>query len=226
MPAIVGKEWGLRTALAKHFVETTILRQYRELVQWQSVTGQTAQIDSGYLGQHLVSLLTGTPGIGVGGRGKGFDLEDGSEVKVASALGGVDIPRWNNQLSDNEAVRRYLSRPRIFFVLLDTLQRENPFPIRVRVWCVRPRKDAAFSGLVSRWAGHASSRNFQLHPPCWTSSNVTTNNDGNLGLPLIFHAQQLEIGDVDFMEILHANERSKASIATQRGLPGTPRRRS
>lgn len=43
-----------RKALAKSFIENVVLAQYRQLTGWQEVTRQTSQIDSGYLGQHLV----------------------------------------------------------------------------------------------------------------------------------------------------------------------------
>lgn len=53
-----------RKALAKSFIENVILAQYHQLTGWQKVTHQTAQLDSGYLGQHMVSLISGTPGRG------------------------------------------------------------------------------------------------------------------------------------------------------------------
>ena len=49
------------------------------MLKWAKITGQSSQLDAGYIAQHLVSLLTGKRGIGW--RGKGLDLEDGSEEK-------------------------------------------------------------------------------------------------------------------------------------------------
>jgi hypothetical protein len=90
------------------------------------VTQQTAQLDSGYLGQHLVSLISGTPGRGAGSRGKGHDLVDGSEIKTASALGGVDAPRWNHSSFGNpKNVDAYLESKYIYFVLFDTETRHE-----------------------------------------------------------------------------------------------------
>ena len=199
--AISSQDAGTRLALVKQFIESVILAQYRQLVQWQSVTGQSSQLDSGYLGQQLVSLLTGIPG--VGRRGKGLDLADGSEVKAASSLSGIDVPRWNNQIGTAPKRARYLGLPTIHFVLFDTMKAGEPIPLRVRVWRVVPAEDPAFKAVIETWASSASSGNFQLHPPCWKNSDVATNNAGNLSLPLMFSAQQKIIGDIDYMEITH-----------------------
>ena len=177
--------------------------QYRQLVRWQHITGQSAQIDSGYLGQHLVSLVSGLPGRGRGSRGKGADLVDGSEIKIASTLGGVDKPRWNNKLDTPEAVATYLKNPAIYFGLFDTLGKGEDFPVRVRVWIVEPPEDAVFRNTVRTWAAKRTSGNFQLHPPCWSDSDVATNQSGNVVLPLAFRARQLDIQGVDYLEVEH-----------------------
>lgn len=192
-----------RKALAKSFIENVVFAQYRQLTGWQNVTQQTSQIDSGYLGQHLVSLVTGIPGRGRGSRGKGHDLVDGSEIKDASTLGGVDKPRWNHaNFRDPNKIQAYLQNPFIYFVLFDTPAKTEPFPLRIRVWRVAPKTDKAFAGVVTRWAAKQSSGNFQLHPPCWDiDSSIATNECGNLELPLVFRAVQREIEGVDFMDI-------------------------
>lgn len=179
-----------------------VLAQYRQLTGWQNVTQQTAQLDSGYLGQHLVSLISGTPGRGPGSRGKGHDLADGSEIKAASALGGIDKPRWDHSsFGKPENVAAYLRSKFIYFVLFDTTKRYEEFPLRIRVWRVAPRTDAAFSVVVKTWAAGTSSGNFQLHPPCWKDGSLVTNTCGNIEMPLIFEAIQQEIDGVDFMGI-------------------------
>jgi len=193
----------VRRGLAKSFIEDAVIGQYRQLVRWQHITGQSAQIDSGYLGQHLVSLLTGKPGRGRGSRGKGADLADGSEIKIASTLGGVDKPRWNNKLDTPEAVTTYLENPAIYFGLFDTLEKGEDFPVRVRVWIVEPLTDEVFCNTVTTWAAKPSSGNFQLHPPCWSDSDVATNQSGNVALPLAFRAIQLDIEGVDYLEVEH-----------------------
>ena len=193
----------VRRGLAKSFIEDAVIGQYRQLVRWQHITGQSAQIDSGYLGQHLVSLVSGKAGLGRGSRGKGADLRDGSEVKIASTLGGVDKPRWNNKLSTPEAVATYLKNPAIYFGLFDTVDKGQDFPVRVRVWIVEPAKDEVFCNVVMTWAGKRTSGNFQLHPPCWSNSDVATNQSGNVVLPLAFRAIQLDIEGVDYLEVEH-----------------------
>ena len=117
-----------------------MIGQYRQLVRWQHITGQSAQIDSGYLGQHLVSLVSGIPGRGRGSRGsrgKGADLADGSEIKMASTLGAIDVPRWNNTLSTAEAVETYLNNPAIYFGLFDTLEKGVDY-LEVEHWDPNP----------------------------------------------------------------------------------------
>lgn len=192
-----------REALSKSFIENVVLAQYHQLTGWQKVTQQSAQLDSGYLGQHLVSLISGTPGRGAGSRGKGHDLVDGSEIKAASALGGIDAPRWNHaSFWKPQKVSEYLRSPFVYFVLFDTVTRYEEFPLRLRVWRVAPRSDPAFSRVVQNWAAGKSSGNFQLHPPCWREGSKVTNEAGNLTLPLIFEAVQREIEGVDFMDIV------------------------
>lgn len=192
-----------RKALAKSFIENVVLAQYHQLTGWQKVTQQTAQLDSGYLGQHLVSLISGTPGRGAGSRGKGHDLVDGSEIKAASALGGIDAPRWNHSsFGTPKNVATYLRTKFVYFVLFDTAVRHEEFPLRLRVWRVAPHTDSAFSNVVTTWSAGRTSGNFQLHPPCWREGSRVTNESGNLKLPLIFEAIQREIEGVDFMDIV------------------------
>ena len=47
--AITGQDCQTRLALSKQFIKSVIFNQYRQLVSWNSVTGQSSQIDSGYL---------------------------------------------------------------------------------------------------------------------------------------------------------------------------------
>jgi MamI restriction endonuclease len=201
-----------RTALAKSFIENVVFAQYRQLTGWQQVTQQSAQLDSGYLAQHLVSLVSGTPGRGPGSRGKGDDLLDGSEIKAASTIGAIDVPRWNHSnLGRKDKVKAYLANPYVYFVLFDTAVRGEVFPLRIRVWRVAPQRDQAFATVVKTWTAGKSSGNFQLHPPCWKAESVARNESGNLSLPLIFEAVQREIEGVDFMDIAVWNPRAGKS---------------
>lgn len=202
-----------RKALAKSFIENVVLAQYHQLTEWQKVTRQTAQLDSGYLGQHLVSLISGTPGRGAGSRGRGDDLIDTSEIKSASALGGIDQPRWNHSnFKSKDKIDDYLSSKFVYFVLFDTAKRYEEFPLRLRVWRVKPKSDPAFVRVVRSWArAPTRSSNFQLQPPRWQEGSRVTNLGGNLKLPLIFEAVQREIEGVDFMDIVRWNLRAAKS---------------
>ena len=50
--------------------------QRATLVKWQNITGQSAQVDTGYIAQHMASLVLQIPGQGF--KGKGVDVEDGT----------------------------------------------------------------------------------------------------------------------------------------------------
>src|SRR5260221_4340942 len=53
-----------RIRLASELVTDLFLGTRDKLLKWVPFTGQSAQVDSGYIAQHLVSLVTGIPGIG------------------------------------------------------------------------------------------------------------------------------------------------------------------
>jgi MamI restriction endonuclease len=168
------------------------------LVKWSQVTGQSAQIDTGYIAQHLASLVLQTPGQGF--KGKGVDLSDGSEVKSASIVSGIDRPRWNHNMgtaADDEKrkVKRtktkgfvYLNEtPFLFYVLFDRVHDEVGAPtsqLRVRGWCVNARSDEAWRSLISRYlaARHGNTYNLQLHPPVGYDDSIVVNELGNLDL--------------------------------------------
>lgn len=102
---------------AEELLQELFLDYRRIMKKWAEKTGQGAQLDSGYIAQHLVSLLIGKRGCGW--RGKGLDLEDGSEVKSACIVDGVDVPRWNHNLISSGKIRQWLAAPAIYYVLFD-----------------------------------------------------------------------------------------------------------
>ena len=73
-------------------IQEQILDQRDKLRFWRNVTKQAAQIDTGYIAQHLISLITSIPGGGM--RGKGDDLADGSEVKSANFIDSSATARY------------------------------------------------------------------------------------------------------------------------------------
>jgi hypothetical protein len=58
------------------------VRLRRDLQQWASVTHQTPQPRMGYVGQHLVSVVTGYPGGRSGARGDDLKLPDGGVAEI------------------------------------------------------------------------------------------------------------------------------------------------
>ena len=95
-------------------------------------------------------------------------------------------------------------------VLLDTTIKGGDI-LRCRVWSVRPNDDANFMNILLAWTrdndekvarGEKSKTNLQLHPPRWEKAvdNITTNNMGNLRLPLVYHSEQLNIPGILVME--------------------------
>jgi hypothetical protein len=167
------------------------LDQRHVFTKWARITNQSAQLDSGYIAQHLISLLTGIKGIHR--RGKGLDLGDGSEVKCANSVDGVDVPRWNRDFRRLGKVDEWLRAPRIYYVLFDTMENDR---VRVRVWVVNPSLDVAYQTVINRWRSKRSSGNFQIHPPVGRDDNIGTNLCGNLELPLMLLATESDDGTV------------------------------
>jgi hypothetical protein len=137
-----------RKNLAARLLQEMFVDHRKVMLRWAEVTGQSAQLDSGYIAQHLISVLTGKRGSGW--RGKGLDLEDGSEVKSASIVEGVDVPRWNHNFSSPAKVDEWLAAPTIYYVLFDMVERDTP-RVRVRIWAVTPAVDEPYKTVLQRW---------------------------------------------------------------------------
>lgn len=152
-----------------------VIEQRENLHFFRELTFQPAQIDTGYIAQHLVSLVTRIPGGGF--RGKGDDLEDGSEVKSANFLDSMDArgavaPRWNFTCNDVDQMKAFLAYPAIYLVSMDTNSSEN---FRFRVWKINPREHTILKARYEEWmrvlgypkleADDRKAVNFQLFPP-------------------------------------------------------------
>ena len=186
---------GKRRDMAERFLAEMFIESYKAMVKWAAATGQSAQLDCGYLGQHLVSIVTGIPG--TGRRGKGDDLADGSEVKTASSVGGEDIPRWNHGFTSPEKVDEWLAASNVFYVCFDEVKKRGSGLLRFRVFRVRAPLDVAYQESLRRWRDIPSrSTNYQLHPPIHGDSNLATNESGNLLLPKIYHAEVQPDGEL------------------------------
>ena len=164
-----------RGVLALQLLQEQVVDQRQKLHYWRSITNQPAQIDTGYVAQHLVSLVTGVEGAGM--RGKGEDLADGSEVKSANFLDALDrrgacAPRWNLMANDVRTMENLLHRPAIYLVSLDL---NGPGLFRARLWCLYPGMHLAFRGRYVEWMEKLGKpkledprrpyANFQLFPP-------------------------------------------------------------
>ena len=181
----------LNDLLVDFFVE-----QWRTLLKWAGLTGQSSQVDTGYIAQHIASILLGQPGQGF--KGKGLDLLDGSEVKSAAIISGVDRPRWNHNMGtlaqDVERQTKgrlttseeYLSSPNVFYLLFDRVIDADgtglPLVLRVRGWCVNGLEDYGWRDLVLRYLDTRSAKkyNLQLHPPVGYDDDIVVNTLGNL----------------------------------------------
>jgi hypothetical protein len=191
-----------RVALLEELISDFFGSQRAALLKWAILTGQSAQVDTGYIAQHMASVVLGEPGQGF--KGKGLDLVDGTEVKSASIVSGVDRPRWNhnmNTIEQDEARRAkgqkpasdaYLTAPSIFYVLFDRVVSDEVDPdgltiLRVRAWCVDSRHDEAWRAAVEAFLDSRKSNpkryNFQLHPPVGYDDDIVVSEiAGNLDL--------------------------------------------
>lgn len=171
----------LKRLITKLLIEQVIL-QRNNLHFFRELTFQPAQIDTGYIAQHLVSLVTKIPGGGF--RGKGDDLADGSEVKSANFLDSMDArgavaPRWNFTCNDIGQMLSFLKYPMIYLVSMDKNESNN---FRFRVWGINPREHVILKNRYEEWmsvlgypkleSDDRKAVNFQLFPP----RNKTTDN--------------------------------------------------
>lgn len=181
------------------------------LQKWAALTGQTAQVDTGYIAQFVASIVLKEPGQGF--RGKGDDLADGSEVKSAAIISGVDRPRWNHNMGTpaQDAVRRqkgkplaideYLGSPYLFYLLADRAASDThrPRAIRIRGWLIDASLDQAWRDLLLRYQAQKSEGqyNLQLHPPVAYDDDIVVNTLGNLDFAdvLVFDARVLRSAD-------------------------------
>jgi hypothetical protein len=187
-----------RLSLLEALFVDFFVEQWRVLLKWAALTGQSAQVDTGYIAQHVASLVLAEPGQGF--KGKGVDLLDGTEVKSAAILSGVDRPRWNHNLGtlaqDRARAARtppqpptwseYLDVPTAFYLLFDRVVSQPPdantLVLRVRAWCVDAQADAAWRELLTRFVDQRSEGqyNLQLHPPVGYDDDLVVNTLGNL----------------------------------------------
>ena len=135
---------------------------------WASITKQTAQARMGYIGQHLVSVVTGFPGGRSGARGKDLVLPNGefAEIKTCyrvdqlgrcntcgaavssielecSSCDSKDIKRnddskWLIGIQHDAEFAEVLTPKYYYLVLFDFTDLANPTTIRASIWRVDP----------------------------------------------------------------------------------------
>lgn len=164
-----------RRDLIIRLIGEQVVDQRKKLHYWRDLNKQAAQIDTGYIAQHLVSLVTGIHGSSM--RGKGDDLDDGSEVKAANFLDSLDkrgaiAPRWNFSSNNLITMKSFLKVPSIYLVSVDLNQQDL---FRARIWKLDPRKHTVFNKRYKEWMiklgipklndPKRPGVNFQLFPP-------------------------------------------------------------
>lgn len=165
-----------RKNLASELLTEQVITQRNKLTHWSIITGQSAQIDTGYVAQHLASLITQISGQAM--RGKGVDLIDSSEIKAANFLDSLDkkgatAPRWNFTAVTEDIMRRFLDYEKIYLLSMD-LNTEGRF--RTRMWKINIREHIILRNRYIEWMNvlgypkfntvrNQPSVNFQLFPP-------------------------------------------------------------
>lgn len=209
-----------RKNLALELLTEQVIHQRFRLTHWSVITGQSAQIDTGYVAQHLASLITQISGQGM--RGKGVDLIDESEIKAANFLDSLDkkgatAPRWNFTAVTKEIMERFLDYQNIYLLSMD-LNTYGRF--RTRMWKIDITKHTILRNRYIEWmntlgypkfntATDQPSVNFQLFPPhsgteeCFARhGNGRSNGFAKLEIPLenvdgaelVFRADENENG--------------------------------
>lgn len=161
---------------------------------WSLVTQQTPQARMGYIGQHLVSVVTGFPGGRSGARGHDLVLPDGgfAEIKTcyrvdqlgSCAKCGIQVSsvevtcpscdsgeivrkddsKWLIGVK-NEKELRELFEPRWYYlVLFDFSDISSESHINARIWRVSPRTRGFAYCMVDYFFNIKSSAPFNLWP--------------------------------------------------------------
>ncbi len=163
----------------KDFINEVIIVPKHTLTKWATVTNQTPAAKIGYIGQHLVSLITGVQGTGTGARGN--DLADGSEVKSCNKVdqadkckncesrvmrfeskcphcGSTNIERkddskWLFSIHDENELNTYKNLNRIVLLLMDypNFKKNDFMDVRITAFEIYPKEErmSVFNELIS-----------------------------------------------------------------------------
>jgi hypothetical protein len=144
----------------------------RKVRLWSELTQQTPQARMGYVGQHLVSAMTGFPGGRSGARGKDLVLPGNAhaEIKTCSRVDQLgscnecdarvssievecaecgstnvlrkDDSKWLISVRNHAELTDLFESQFFFFVLFDFADLANAVDINARIWRVDPRTKA------------------------------------------------------------------------------------
>ena len=142
----------------------------KRINNWAAVTQQTAQARMGYVGQHLVSVVTGFPGGKSGARGQDLVLPDDeyAEIKTCYRVDQLgkcnscdepvasiepncprcestnikrnDDSKWLIGIRNEEELAEILEPKSYYLVLFDFVNLQAPERIRSSIWEVDPKK--------------------------------------------------------------------------------------
>jgi ribosomal protein L40E len=160
-----------RKRLMSRFLKEMYFERRKNIFEWASITKQTPLIETKFLGQNLVSLVTGIPGRGTAARGD--DLSDGSEVKTCSRLdqlsrcnkckarvtaldkkcrkcGSTDITvmkdsHWIFTINTDDKKKHLVDKtPSIYFLLIDDYKLGKGNLARFTIWTIAPKTNKFF----------------------------------------------------------------------------------
>jgi ribosomal protein L40E len=160
-----------RKILVSRFLKEMYFERRKDIFEWARITKQTPLIETKFLGQNLVSLVTGIPGRGTAARGD--DLSDGSEVKTCSRLdqlskcnkcgahvtalnkkcpkcGSKDITimkdsHWIFTINADDKKEHLLNKtPKIYLLLIDDYKLGKNDLARFTIWTINPKTDKFF----------------------------------------------------------------------------------
>ena len=142
----------------------------RHINAWAHITKQTAQARMGYIGQHLVSIVTGHPGGRSGARGQDLIISDteygeiktcyrvdqlgkckdcGSKVAAIEQecpncnsrdIERKDDSKWLISIRNREEYALIIEPAYYFLVLFDFTDLKDPHTIRASIWQVDPMR--------------------------------------------------------------------------------------
>lgn len=137
---------------------------------WAAITKQTPQARMGYVGQHLVSIVTGYPGSRSGARGKDLIISNteygeiktcyrvdqlGKCIICGSVVAAIeqecpecnardiqrnDDSKWLISIRNEEELSLIIDPTVYFLVLFDFTDLNDPHTIRASIWEVNPKR--------------------------------------------------------------------------------------